>query len=44
MGRQIKASAANPDDLYSIPGLHMVQGENQRLRVVLWSPHMHVKV
>lgn len=31
MGHQTKASAAKLDDLYPIPGLYMVQGENQLL-------------
>lgn len=49
LARWVKAPAAKPDDLSFIPGTHMVGGENQLLKVVLWPytkafpVHMHVR-
>jgi hypothetical protein len=36
---QIKALAAKPDNLHLIPEPHMVKGENQLSKFVLWSSH-----
>jgi hypothetical protein len=42
MAPQIEArTTANSDDLSSVPGTHMVEGENQLLQVVLWLKHKH---
>lgn len=36
-----KVLAAKPDYLSSIPGIHMVKGGHQFLKVALWPTHMH---
>lgn len=39
----VKALAVKPDDLPSVPGTHMAEGENRLLEVVL-GPHMIVEL
>lgn len=34
MAQQVKASASKPEDPSSIPGIYMVEGEDQLLQVV----------
>lgn len=42
MVQHVKALADNSDDLSSIPGVHhMVKGENQVPKIILWPPHTH---
>lgn len=40
MARWVKARAAKPDTLRSIPVFHVVGGEKQLLPTGLWPPHM----
>jgi hypothetical protein len=39
VAQQVKAPATKPDDPSSIPGTHMVEGENQLLQCPLTSMH-----
>lgn len=42
MAQQVTtALAARHEDLSLTPGSHMVEGEKQPLKVVLWTPHVH---
>lgn len=41
MAQWVKALDAKPDDLSSVPGIHIIEGENQLLEVVLWLPHVY---
>lgn len=43
MAQQIKTLAANPDDLSSIPGTHIVEEESQPSQAVLWPPQYKLK-
>lgn len=42
--QRLKGLAAKPEDLSSIPGNHMVEGEQQLLKVVLWPQQVRMLV
>lgn len=37
MAQRVKMLAVTPDDLSSVPGTRMIEGENWLPRVVLWN-------
>lgn len=41
MVQRVKVLVAKPEDWGSIPGSHMLEGENQVLQGVLWPPQVH---
>lgn len=43
VAQYVKEIAAKPDDLSSIPGIHMV-GENQLPQVAFCAPHSHIQI